>query len=113
MTRKIFVVVAVLALTGLSLMAQTKRSIQGVWQPVEVTITNPDHQYDSLPQGTHTHLQPVLLIFTAKHYSFVGDTAAHPRPTTPCKVSGKPTLEEAVGRWGPFSAEAGTYEVSG
>jgi hypothetical protein len=112
-TRKLFVVVAVLALTSLCLRAQSKPSIQGVWRAVEVTITTPNVQYDSLPKGTHTNLQPALLIFTGKHYSFVGDTAAHPRPVTPFKVAGKPTAEEAIARWGPFLANSGTYEVSG
>jgi hypothetical protein len=112
-TRKLFVVVAVLAFTSLSLLAQSTPSIQGVWRLVEVTITNPNVQYDSLPKGTHTNLQPALLIFTAKHYSFVGDTAAHPRPVIPFKVAGKPTAEEAIARWGPVVANSGTYEVSG
>jgi hypothetical protein len=112
-TRKLFVVVAVLALTTLSLLAQTKQSIQGVWRLVEVTITNPIVQYDQLPKGTHTNVQPALLIFTGKHYSVVVDTAAHPRPVTPFKVAGQPTAEEAIARWGPLVANSGTYEVAG
>jgi hypothetical protein len=28
-------------------------------------------------------------------------------------VPGKPTLEELQSRWGPFIANAGTYEISG
>jgi hypothetical protein len=62
---------------------------------------------------THTNIQPELLIFTAKHYSLTADTAAQPRPTEPVKEQGKPTVEELQARWGPFAANAGTYELSG
>jgi hypothetical protein len=113
MTKKRFVVVAVLALINAMVLGQTKPSIQGVWRAVEITITNPNPPPNSLPKGTHTNIQPELLIFTAKHYSLTADTAAEPRPTTPVKEPGKPTLEELQSRWGPFAANAGTYEVSG
>jgi hypothetical protein len=113
MTKKLFVVVAVLAFINASVLGQTKPSIQGVWRVVEVTITNPNPPPDTLPKGTHTNVQPGLLIFTGKHYSMVSDTAAQPRPTTAVKEPGKPTLEELQSRWGPFAANAGTYEVSG
>jgi hypothetical protein len=53
------------------------------------------------------------MIFTVKHYSRTTDTAAQPRPTTGYKVPGKPTLEELQAEWGPFAANAGTYEISG
>jgi Lipocalin-like domain len=112
-TKKLFVVVAVLALINAMVLAQTKPSVQGVWKAVEITITNPNPPPNSLPKGTHTNIQPYLLIFTGKHYSVTADLAAEPRPTTPVKEQGKPTLEELQSRWGPFVANAGTYEVSG
>jgi hypothetical protein len=113
-TKNLFVVV-VLALAGSSsLVGQSKPSIQGVWRGVEVTITDPNVQYDSLPKGTHTNLRPSLLIFTDKHYSMIADAATKPRPTAESlKVAGKPTPEELVAMWGPFAANAGTYELSG
>jgi hypothetical protein len=110
--RFIVVVVGILAL-GLSTLGQSKPSIQGVWRPVEVTITNPNPNQTGLGKGTHTNLQPALLIFTGKHYSQLIDTAGKPRPTTPFKVPEKPTLEEVMAHWGPFTAGAGTYELSG
>lgn len=113
MTRKLPIVVAVLTLSSLSLQGQSAPSIQGVWRVVEVTITNPNPAPGNLPKGTHTNLQPALLIFTGKHYSTVTDTAAKPRPTTGFKVAGKPTAEEMLSQWGPFAANSGTYEVSG
>lgn len=113
MTRKLFVVVAVLAISSVLALGQSKPSIQGVWRSVEVTITNPNPAPNALPKGTHTSLQPALLIFTGKHYSTVTDTGAKPRPTTPFKVAGKPTAEEMQSQWGPFAANSGTYELSG
>ena len=113
MVRRIFVIVAAIALINLSLVAQSKPSIQGVWRPVEVTITDPGTQPGQLSKGTHTNLQPALLIFTAKHYSTITDTAATARPTTGFKVAGKPTADEMQAQWGPFAANAGTYELVG
>jgi hypothetical protein len=113
MAKRLFVVVAVLGFIGVSLVAQSKPSIQGVWRVVEVTITNPNPAPGGLPKGTHTNLQPALLIFTGKHYSTTTDTAAKPRPTTGFNVAGKPTAEEMQSQWGPFAANAGTYELSG
>jgi hypothetical protein len=112
-TRKLFVVVAVLAFTGLSALGQSKPSIQGVWRAVEVTVTNPNPAAGLLGKGTHTSVQPSLLIFTNKHYSTTADQAAKPRPTTQFKVLTKPTAEEMQAQWGPFAANAGTYELSG
>jgi hypothetical protein len=111
--RKLFVVVAVVAITSLSLAAQSKPSIQGAWRVVEVTITNPKPAPGLRSKGTYTDLQPSLLIFTGKHYSQVNDTATKPRPATPFKVPAKPTAEEMQAQWGPFNAQAGTYELSG
>jgi hypothetical protein len=97
--------------------AQSRESIQGVWRVVERTITDSPagrrDPFGAFPAGTHTNLQPELMIFTAKHYSRTTDTAAQPRPTTPYKTPGKPTLEELRAEWSSFVANAGTYEVSG
>ena len=97
--------------------AQSKASIEGVWRVVERTITDSpagrQDPFGAFPVGTHTTLQPELMIFTGRHYSRTTDTAAQPRPTTPYKTPGKPTLEELQAEWGPFAANAGTYEVAG
>lgn len=113
MAKRLLLVVAVVGLVSISLIGQSKPSIQGVWRPVEVTITSPKPVGRGLPKGTHTNLQPALLTITGKHYSFIADTAASPRPVTPFKVAAEPTREEAVARWEPFVAHAGTYEISG
>ena len=109
------VALGILAFTGSAVLGQSKPSIQGVWRVVEVTITDtaPGASALGLPKGTHTTVQPGLLIFTGKHYSTINDTAAKPRSTTPFKVAGQPTVEEMQSQWGPFAANAGTYELSG
>jgi len=99
------------------LSAQSKPSIQGVWRAVEITITDSPagrrDPFGAFPVGTHRNRQPELMIFTGRHFSRTTDTAAEPRPTTPYKTPGKPTLEELQAEWGPFVANAGTYDVSG
>ena len=99
-----------------------------MWKPVERTITElprpagdaagaaetgRSDPFGAFSKGTHTDLQPSLVIFTGKHYSRTTDTAAQPRPTTGYKTAGKPTLEELQAQWGPFVANAGTYEGAG
>ena len=114
MTNRLFVVVvAALALTGISLVGQSKPSIQGVWRVVEITVTDPNGTAGGFAKGTHTNLQPGLLIVTGKHYARLTDTGSKPRPTTAFKVSNKPTADEALAQWVPFQANAGTFEVSG
>jgi hypothetical protein len=94
---------------------QSNLSIQGVWRPVELTVPAPNGRRDpfgAFGEGTYTNLQPELMIFTAKYYSRTTDTASHPRPTSGYKIAGKPTLDELQAEWGPFAANAGTYEFS-
>jgi hypothetical protein len=119
----IFLATFVLPIAG-----QSQPSIQGVWRFVELIVpastapTNGDvggraasrrDPFGAFPQGTHTSLQPGLAIFTGRYYSRTSDTAAQPRPTTGDKIPGQPTLEELQSRWGPFAANAGTYELLG
>ena len=105
---------------------QSKPSIQGVWRAVELTIppssapaAGIDNRaaarqdpFGAFSEGTHTALQPELMIFTGKHYS----RHRHRSPTPSddrLQNPGKPTLEELQAEWGPFVANAGSYEVSG
>jgi hypothetical protein len=79
-------------------------SIRGAWQAVEVTMPGPGGR-------TIRNVQPNLTIITAKHYSRVEVHADTPRPTlTDVATASADDLRAA---WGPFVAEAGTYEVSG
>jgi hypothetical protein len=111
--RRFFVGVAVLALTAVTVVGQSKPSIQGVWKPVEVTITAPTPQLGGLPKGTHTNLQPGLVVFTATHYALLIDSSAKPRPELPAGDASTQTKEMLQASWGPFAANAGTYEIAG
>jgi hypothetical protein len=99
--------------------AQLPGSVQGVWRPVSRTIpatANPGDRSDPfahVPVGTQANVQPGLMIFTARHYSRTTDTATTARPTIPEPAPGNATLAELQARWGPFQANAGTYELSG
>jgi hypothetical protein len=81
-------------------------SIQGVWQAVEVTMPGPTPRTIVIPEP-----RPNLTVITARHYSRVQVEAEGPRP--PVADVAKASADELRAAWGPFYAEAGTYEVSG
>jgi hypothetical protein len=83
----------------------TSPSIQGVWQTVEVTIPGPTTRTITIPQP-----RPNLTVVTARYYSRVQIEAEGPRPII-ADVA-KATADELRAAWGPFVAEAGTYEVT-
>jgi hypothetical protein len=109
---------ACLAAWAASTNSQSPPSLQGVWRNVERVIpaAPPGDRRDPfghVPVGVQTNVQPGLLFFTRHYYSRTTDTGVTPRPTTAFVIPAKPTLEELQARWGPFSANAGTYELSG
>jgi hypothetical protein len=98
-------VLNVALLTSIGAAGQSKPgSIQGVWRVVEVTITGPDARTIGSPQ-------PNLAIFTAMHYSRTEIPAEKPRQNLADII--KATADELRAVWGPFTGEAGTYEVTG
>jgi hypothetical protein len=82
------------------------QSIQGVWQAVEVTIPDAPARTITIPEP-----RPNLIVLTARHYSRVQVEAEGPRPVI-ADVT-KASADELRAAWGPFAAEAGTYEVTG
>jgi hypothetical protein len=116
----------VLVVFAAPIAAQPSPSIQGVWRVVELTIpaspldpgdggspgASRQDPFSAFGPGTHTHLQPQMMIFTSRHYSRTTDAAVQPRPSTGYRTPGKPTLEELQAQWGPFVANAGTYELA-
>lgn len=80
--------------------------LQGVWQVSEFNLTGPSPRTITLPEPRAN-----LIIFTARHYSRVEVQAERPRPALP--DAAKATADELRAVWGPFVAEAGTYEVAG
>jgi hypothetical protein len=94
-------------LTSPAVAGQTQsQSIQGVWQAVEVTIPGATPRTLTIPEP-----RPNLTVLTAKHYSRVQVEAEGPRPVI-ADVT-KATADELRAAWGPFAAEAGTYEITG
>ena len=78
-------------------------SLAGTWKTTEVTLTGPGG-------GTFTNVSSLTLL-TSKHFARVEVRTDAPRPmvTDPAHA----TADEMRAAWGPFFAEAGTYEVSG
>src|SRR5580765_5821155 len=97
-------VVGVALLSAAGVAGQSKSgSIQGVWQTVELRVTGPSPRTITIPKPG-----PYLTIFTAKHYSRTEVQSETPRPVI-ADVA-KATADELRATWGPFVAEAGTYE---
>jgi hypothetical protein len=79
-------------------------SVRGAWQVIQVTMTGPSPRTISIPDP-----RPNLAIFTAKHYSHLQVESDGPRPV-PADMA-KATVDELRAVWGPFSGDAGTYEI--
>src|SRR5262249_32780978 len=86
--------------------AQSKSTspLIGVWRVAEVTVTGPNARKITSPQ-------PGLFIFTARHYALETVTSDAPRPELP--PADKRTDKQIVDAFGPFTANAGSYEIKG
>ena len=105
MKKLLFVALAISLLTGQGSQAQSaNRSIKGVWRVVEATVTGPGARTISFAG------RPNLTLITDKHYSRVEVQADAPRPAV-ADVA-KATADELRAAWGPFVAEAGTYDLA-
>lgn len=80
-------------------------SIQGVWRVAEVNIAGAKPQTIVFGES-----RPNLTIITPRHYSRVEVQSDGPRPI-PADIA-KATADELRAVWGPFVAEAGTYELT-
>jgi hypothetical protein len=78
-------------------------ALDGAWRVVEVEVTGPGARTVESPQ-------PGLLLFAGRHYSYTFVTSDGPRPPLP---AGPATAEDLATAWNPFTANAGTFEVSG
>jgi hypothetical protein len=104
--KSLFLVLTVTLLAFQTAAAQPKpASIQGVWRIEQATVTGPQARTIAFTG------RPNLTIITAKHYSRVEVQADGPRPI-PADVA-KATADELRAAWGPFVAEAGTFETTG
>jgi len=83
----------------------TSPSIRGVWQAVEVTIPGPSSRTITIAEP-----RPNLTVVTARYYSRVQVEAQGPRPVI--ADAAKATADQLRAAWGPFAAEAGTYDLT-
>ena len=81
----------------------TAEDLEGAWRVTEVVTTGPGGRTLGSPQ-------PGLLLFTGGYYSYTLVTGEEARPVVPPGVA---TAADMLGVWGPFTANAGTFEVSG
>ena len=83
--------------------SESRADFEGVWRTVEVVVNGPKPQTFK-PRAT-------LAIFHGKHYSRVEVHAEGPLPVLKDPVTASADELRAV--WGPFVAEAGTFDLSG
>ena len=92
-------------LSGLvtSLAAQSPDAIEGAWRVTQI-------QTSGANAATYAS-QPSLYLFTGRHYSIVRVSSREPRPQfrDPANI----TEAEALAIWGPFTGQAGTFEIVG
>jgi len=83
--------------------AEPNAAVQGVWRTLQVVVPG--------AAGGTFKPQATLAIFHGRHYSRVEVHADQPRPLLGNPADASADQLRAV--WGPFVAEAGTFEVSG
>jgi hypothetical protein len=81
----------------------TIEQLQGAWRVTEVAPSAPG-------AGVLTSPQPGLLLFVDGHYSYTFVTSDEPRAAVP---SGLVNATDLLTAWNPFTANAGTFEISG
>jgi hypothetical protein len=83
--------------------AEPNAAVQGVWRTVEVVVPG--------ARGGTFKPTSTLAIFHGRHYSRVEVHADQPRPLLGNPADASADQLRAV--WGPFVAEAGTFDMSG
>ena len=83
--------------------SDSREAFEGVWRTVEVVVPGPTPQTFRSPA--------TLAIFHGKHYSRVEVHAEGARPML--KDPATASADELRATWGPFVAEAGTFDVTG
>ena len=102
MPRSLLTALAVVILMPLTAQAQSS-ALRGAWKTTEVSLTSPDTSW------TNTDPRPALLMFGEHHYSRIFTVGRGSRE----RLSDEPSDAERLEAWGPFRANAGTYEVTG
>ena len=101
----VLLIVGLLASAGVAGEPKSQ-SVQGVWQAVQISVPGPVRRTVTVPEP-----RPNLTMITARHYSRVQVEAEGARPAVADMT--KASADDLRAAWGPFYAEAGTYEVTG
>jgi hypothetical protein len=96
-------IAALLAPRGVRAQDVDAQALEGAWRVTELVTTEPRGRTLSSPQ-------PGLLLFTGRYYSYMLVTSDEPRPDLPTGVA---SVEDMLNAWNPFTANAGTFEISG
>jgi hypothetical protein len=95
--------IALAATAAVTARQQSPSSIVGVWRVTEVAFTGPNARKVTNPQ-------PGLRIFTQRYYSRSEVTSDKPRTELP---QGQASDKQLADAFGPFTGQAGTYEIRG
>jgi len=114
--RTLLPTITLLVLSPVSLGAQTRVPLEGVWKIAE-RITPGGNPRAGGADVRQTDPRPSLLIFTKRYYSQVIEMGGSPRSeVTPAADPQRLTDAEKIARydqWRPFTANSGSYDVSG
>jgi hypothetical protein len=97
-----YLLIALAFVPIVGMFAQSKASLVGVWEAVQVTHGG--------PKAVTIKPGPNLTIFSAKHYSRIDVQTDKPRPVLANPSAA--TAEQLRETWGPLVAEGGTYELT-
>jgi hypothetical protein len=81
--------------------ASASDPIEGAWSLVETTSVSNDSVLGN---------RPAVRLFVDGHFSLVREMGTAPRPAM---LDSTATVAEVRAAWGPFEAQAGTYEIAG
>lgn len=98
------VVIGMTGIVGHAQLGNSNSSVIGVWRVTEITFKGPNER-------TVTQPQPGIVIVTPRYYSRNIVTSDAPRPELPSPD--KLTDKQIADAFGPFIANAGTYEIRG
>jgi hypothetical protein len=98
------VLIGIAEIIGHAQRGNSGSDIIGVWRVSEITFIGPNNR-------TLTTPQPGIVIFTPHYYSRNLVTSDGPRPELP--PPDKATEKQIANAFGPFTANAGTYEIRG
>lgn len=101
----------VMAVSGAQTRPETVSPVYGVWQVVEQTSDGRTLSGSNLGLGFH--------IYTPKYFAVVRESGSSPRPRADNadraadRAADGATAAQLLAAWGPFVAQAGTYEMTG